>query len=77
MRARAIEVFVNMVVSPVLNLSYHLGVRKYYGAPSPQYVKQFTFANFFEIGLTVSRPLAAPFPRLHARGTGPLTCVSL
>jgi hypothetical protein len=73
MRARAIEVFVNMVVSPVLSLPHRLGVRKHYGAPSSQYVKQFTLANFFEIGLTVSHPLAALFPRLHVRGTGSLT----
>jgi hypothetical protein len=33
-------------------------VRRHYGAVSPEYVKRFTFATFFEIGRTVAHPLA-------------------
>jgi hypothetical protein len=54
--ARAIEVFVNMVMSPVFEFATpSWGVRRHYGAPSLLYVKRFTFAKFFE-----PWPLTAP-----------------
>jgi hypothetical protein len=60
MRARAIEVLVNMVslLFELVTSFWCEGVKRHYGAVSPAYVKRFTFAPFFEIGRTVAHPLA-------------------